>query len=431
MEKHGNFTKTGAYTNNSLYPKKRPYTKSGLHWLKTVVRVSCVLTAALFAMPLVTTLVLHRNMDAFSLRDVIPPVIARNLPDGLSPDHSVSANETVSESVFANETVSGTDNAIPADGNSSQADNTGSFTTEGTAQNPAFIPDAETLSLNGQRDGECILRVLMHTSGTVAEMNLGEYLTGVVRGEMPAAFEIEALKAQAVAARTYTRYMLLSGGKHGGKADICTDSNCCQAYVSVEQARKNWGNMFDAYEEKISGAVASTDGEVIGSPILAVFHSSSAGLTRTAEAVWSGGQPYLQPVLSPEDESVPNYYSRSEFTVSQLRQKLLSAFPRADLSGAVSGWLSDVERDEAGSILTVSVGGIRVQGSKVRMALGLRSACFTWEQEDGKMIFYVTGFGHGVGLSQYGANQMAKDGASWREILTHYYTGVTLDGYFP
>ena len=143
--------------------------------------------------------------------------------------------------------------------------------------------------VSGERDGASTLRVL--DGETVLEMDLGEYLVGVVRAEMPASFQPEALKAQAVAARTYTLYKLRTGGNHGDTADICTDSTCCQAYLAEGQARTNWGEDADVNEKKVEAAVAETDGQVIlygGMPILAVFHSSSAGLTRAAGEVWQG-----------------------------------------------------------------------------------------------------------------------------------------------
>lgn len=287
--------------------------------------------------------------------------------------------------------------------------------------------------VSGRLDGEVSLRVL--DGDAVLEMDLGTYLLGVVRAEMPASFHQEALKAQAAAARTYTLYKLQTGGNHGGGADICTDFTCCQAYLAEEQARANWGEDADAYEDKIEAAVTGTDGQVIlyaGVPILAVFHSSSAGLTRTAGEVWLNDLPYLQAVSSPEaTERIPNYYSRVEFSSEELRQKLLAAFPEADLSGEASDWLRDAAADSAGSVSTLSVGGVTVKGSALRTALGLRSACFTWEVQGSNVVFFVTGYGHGVGMSQYGANAMAEAGAEYREILTHYYTGVTVEAWSP
>ena len=135
---------------------------------------------------------------------------------------------------------------------------------------------------------------------------------------------------------------------------------------------------------------------------------------------------------SPEPgESIPNYYSRVEFTAEAFRKAVTAACPEADLSGEMKTWLRDPVVDSAGSVSSVTVGGVSMKGSRLRSILGLRSACFEWEVQGETLVFFVTGFGHGVGLSQYGANQMAADGADYREIVTHYYTGVTVEPYLP
>ena len=173
--------------------------------------------------------------------------------------------------------------------------------------------------VSGVLDGERTLRVL--NGGEVVEMDLGTYLVGVVRAEMPASFETEALKAQAVAARTYTLYHIQNTSSHEN-ADICTDHTCCQAYTDEDTARANWGADADAYEEKVEQAVKETDGQVIlyeDQPILAVFHAASAGLTRAAGEVWLNDLPYLQAVESPEDgAAIPNYFSRVEISAADL-----------------------------------------------------------------------------------------------------------------
>lgn len=290
-------------------------------------------------------------------------------------------------------------------------------------EEPLTQPASDTV-----RDQDRTLRVL--DGDTVTELNFAEYLVGVITAEMPASFENEALRAQAVAARTYTLYQLRSSGNHGEEADICTDAACCQAYLPMDRARESWGAEADGYEAKLRAAVSDTDGMVIlynNAPILAVFHASSAGLTRSAGQVWQAELPYLQPVDSPEaGGTVPNYYSRVEFSTAELREKLLTAVPAADLSGSAASWLKNAVRDSAGSVETVEIGGIAVKGSTVRAALGLRSACFEWSAQPDGVVFYVTGHGHGVGLSQYGANVMAEAGADYQTILTHYYTGVTV-----
>lgn len=278
----------------------------------------------------------------------------------------------------------------------------------------------------GEIDSARTLRVL--DGDTVTEMSFSDYLQGVLRAEMPASFQEDALCAQAVAARTYTYYKMSSGGNHGDTADICTDHSCCQAFLGKEKAADNWGKNAERYEAKIENAVSATDGQVMlygGAPILAVFHSSSAGETWNSGEVWAQDLPYLQSVSSPEGEGVPNYYSTVELTEAEFREKFLAARPEADLSGPASGWIRDPVMDGV-HVESVTIGGVSVSGPSVRSIFGLRSASFTAEAGDGKITFYVTGYGHGVGLSQYGANAMAEAGSTWREILEHYYTGVTI-----
>lgn len=298
------------------------------------------------------------------------------------------------------------------------------FTPEKTAEESEGEP-----FLPGDLDGAASLRVL--DGGTTVEMTLGEYLVGVVRAEMPASFHEEALKAQAVAARTYTMYKLQNGGNHGTAAHICTDSTCCQAYVAEEIARQNWGENADIYEEKVRAAVRETDGEVVtweGVPILAVFHASSAGLTRDSGAVWLNDLPYLQSVSSPEEgDAIPNYYSRAEVSLADFRETFLAAHPEADLSGGTEGWLAGSVTDAAGTVEQVTIGGVTVKGTEVRSLFGLRSACFEWEIREETVVFYVTGHGHGVGMSQYGADAMARAGKDHTAILTHYYTGAAVE----
>ena len=278
----------------------------------------------------------------------------------------------------------------------------------------------------GEIDSARTLRVL--DGDTVTEMSFSDYLQGVLRAEMPASFQEDALRAQAVAARTYTCYKMSSGGSHGDTADICTDHSCCQAFLGKEKAADNWGKNAERYEAKIENAVSATDGQVMlygGAPILAVFHSSSAGETWNSGEVWAQDLPYLQSVSSPEGEGVPNYYSTVELTEAEFQEKFLAARPEADLSGPASGWIRDPVMDGV-HVESVTIGGVSVSGPSVRSIFGLRSASFTAEAGDGKITFYVTGYGHGVGLSQYGANAMAEAGSTWREILEHYYTGVTI-----
>lgn len=285
----------------------------------------------------------------------------------------------------------------------------------------------ETAAVHHDRD----VTLTIQDGGTTEQMTLERYLTGVVRGEMPASFEMEALRAQAAAERSYVYYQLAAGRKDAHPdADFCTDHTCCSAYLSETAAREKWGGDFAPWNTRVEQAVSDTDGQVVlynGRPILAVFHSSSAGRTAAAGDVWSGDLPYLVSVDSPEgEETVPNYYSTVTFTAAEAKEKLLAAHPELKLSGTPDRWFGAAAENGSGRVETVSVGGTDIEGTELRRIFGLRSACFTVAADSESVTFRVTGYGHGVGMSQYGANQLAKEGKTWQEILEWYYTGATV-----
>jgi len=280
---------------------------------------------------------------------------------------------------------------------------------------PASAPAAQTR-----------LRVLVGED--CVEMDMQDYLLGVVAAEMPADFQPEALKAQAVAARTYALYCA-AGHKHG-EADVCTDYACCQAWLSRDALRENWGAAYAANLRKIRAAVSSTEGESLsyeGQPVFAAFHSSSPGATEDCGQLWNA-QPYLVSVSSPESaETVPGYVSTLVCEPLDFRDALLSVCPEADFSGPEEGWIGPLSRDDSGRVANVVLGGEEFPGVELRSLFSLRSTAFTLEYADGRFVFTVTGSGHGVGMSQYGAEVMAARGADYREILAHYYPGTSLE----
>ena len=293
-------------------------------------------------------------------------------------------------------------------------------------------PDPPQTPPSGGLDEGLSLNVL--AGGELQQMDMQTYLLGVVRSEMPASFEEEALKAQAVAARTYILYKKLNGGSaNHPEADACGDISCCQAYKTYEEAAADWGEDAAEFEAKIRRAVEETDGECIlyeGLPVLAVFHSSSAGETLDAAAVWSAGLPYLQSVETPEtSETVPNYQSTASFSASELKAILQKALPEADLSQGPSNWFTNIRQQPGGAVTALAVGGVEVGGNDLRTILGLRSACFTIAFEEENVVFSVTGYGHGVGMSQYGANVLAAGGMNYRDILAWYYSGAQVEPY--
>lgn len=290
-----------------------------------------------------------------------------------------------------------------------------------------FTPYMEGIS--SQYGGESFdenLDIKVTIGDAVEQLNLADYLTGVVAAEMPASFEYEALMAQTVAARTYTVYKL--GREYTSnhpETAVCDDINCCKAYADEMQLREKWGEDYDIYIEKIRQSVKATDGIIItyeDEPILAAFHSSSSGMTASSEEVWGSSLPYLISVESPEgSESVPNFITTVEITQEEFKKIVLERFPAADLSGDASDWVIINSLTSSGRVDSVSLGGVDTTGSVVRGMFNLRSAAFTVGANNGKIIFTTAGYGHGVGMSQYGANTLAKEGAQYDEILAIYY----------
>lgn len=256
------------------------------------------------------------------------------------------------------------------------------------------------------------------TDGT--ELALDAYLQRVLLGEMPISFEKEALKAQAVAARTYTA-KAMAGGKHGGK--LCTDSTCCQAFCDAAA----FASFTPEEREKAADAVRETDALVLtydGALIEATFFSCSGGRTEDAVAVWGTDYPYLRSVESPGEEAAK--YDTDSRLVS--KRELETAL-EITLSDNAASWVGAVQLTSGGGVETIELGGIRFLGVYLRKALGLRSTAFTVTPEGDALRFDTRGYGHRVGLSQYGANAMAADGADFREILRHYYPGTALLNY--
>ena len=298
-----------------------------------------------------------------------------------------------------------------------------------TETGEATLPIDRAITTASARDKGRAVR-LKTDDGQVVELTMAEYLWGVVAAEMPASFEEEALKAQACAARTYTVTRQNRPTDKHPDADICGDSTCCQAYIERADAEARWGLNAQEYSEKIQRAVAETDGLGIlydGQPIQALFFSSAAGKTVDAVEVWGNSVDYLKSVDSPEGEEVPNYRTQVTLTDQQVKELTMAAYPGADLSGDPSGWFGETFRDEGGTVTSLVLGGVTLTGGQVRTLFSLRSACFTVSWSGTEFIFDVTGHGHGVGMSQYGANAMAKEGKNFQDILTWYYTGTTVD----
>lgn len=268
-------------------------------------------------------------------------------------------------------------------------------------------------------------RVLDSDGGTVTEMKCDDYIFGVVAAEMPALYDDEALKAQSVAAYTYACYKRAENAEKS--YDISTDHTVDQSYISESAVRERWGDKADEYAEKIKKAIEETSGYMItfkGSPILSVYHAISTGKTESAKNVWGGNYSYLKAVDSSGDLLSENYTSTVSLTADEVSSKLSEI---CEVSGDEGSYFGKSEKTESGNVKEISVCGKTVSGARIRSLFGLRSNSFDVKYEDGKFNFTVRGYGHGVGMSQYGADYMAKQGSDFKEILTHYYTDCAVE----
>ncbi len=256
--------------------------------------------------------------------------------------------------------------------------------------------------------------------GKRCEMELEEYIVGVVLGEMPANFELDALKAQAVVARTYTLKTCMKRSRHDGA--VCTKSSCCQAYRDPQSYVENGGSEKSLL--RVRQAVEETCGQVLtygGELIDATYFSCSGGSTEDAAAVWGYDVPYLQAVDSPGEEDASVYARQVTFTASEFQEKLA-----VRLSGAPKTWFGKVIYTDGGGVATMEIGGVVYRGTTIRSLLKLRSTNFTVQVTGEHITIYTKGYGHWVGMSQYGADAMAVAGSSYLQILSHYYQGTTL-----
>ncbi len=290
----------------------------------------------------------------------------------------------------------------------------------------AGTPISGTVPASDSPKGTDCGTVTVSIDGTPTELPLEEYVEGVVMAEAPEDFPIDALRAQAVAARTYAVYKMSRGrpDEHPD-ADLCDDFQHCAAYRAP--AVETGGN---GRVSNISQAVKDTKGLILtyeGSPIAAVFHCASGPRTESALDVWGENVPYLQSVVSPGGSYCDEYEGTVTVSAEDFREKVGGAFPSADVSGPPETWFSSSNRTAGGAIKTVQLGDVEVEGTALRGLFGLNSTNFTITTRNNAISFHTIGYGHCVGLSQYGARYMAEQGASFEEILKHYYTGCELN----
>jgi len=299
----------------------------------------------------------------------------------------------------------------------------------------ALLVSTASIKLKKEEKNKIGKNIKLLTNNTVKEIDFEEYIKGVVSAEMPANFEEEALKAQAICARTYTINKIVNSNKevHNG-ADICDNSAHCQAYCSKEDSLKKWEKSSAKKNwDKIAEAVDETEGKIItyqGNIISALFHSSSGGRTEDVKEVWGGTQyPYLVSVDSVgEEEIMSNFTEVKEFTIKEMKE-ILQKKEKKFKFNTKTDKIEILSRTNGDRVREIKFGNLKLSGTETRSLFGLRSANFEIELSKNKIIFTTKGYGHGAGMSQWGAQVMALEGKRCDEILKHYYTGVEIEEY--
>ncbi len=296
------------------------------------------------------------------------------------------------------------------------------------SEEPEATDTTEAISTPSGR--ECY-HVLEKDTGEILEVSVRDYLIGAVGAEMPVSFEEEALKAQAVAAHTYAeRQAELSDRRPELKgADFSDDASQYQAFYTKEELKKLYNDNFEEYYHKLETVVDSVLNEIIyyeDEPIIAAFHAMSGGKTESAKNVWGSEIAYLQSVDSKADKNAPQFEQTVTYSAEEVKKMLLSSREGLFLGTDTAHWFGEPEYSEAGTVLQIPVGTSIFTGQELRAIFSLRSAVFSIQYENQNFQFITHGYGHDVGMSQYGANEMAKSGANYQEILAYYYPNTEI-----
>ena len=327
--------------------------------------------------------------------DTSIPYIAHNDNEEKIDDNIIIYNDV-------NETTKNVNNSQNISKNVEKSVNTEHNNTDNTSSNNTTNPSVSEITI-------------YRSNGSVINLNMTDYLIGVVSSEMPASFNLEALKAQSVLARTYALKAKQTGKK-------LTDTVSTQSYIDIDQMKNKWGNSFSTYYNKIKNAVENTNGEYLsynGNYIEALYHSTNNGKTESSLDVFGNYYPYLISVSSEYDKNASSYLRTINMPLDTISNKL-------GLSLNNDSVINILSYTDGGNIKEININGNNFSGKKVRELLGLRSADFDISISDNNANITTRGYGHGVGMSQYGANGMANAGYSYKDILSHYYPGTTL-----
>lgn len=274
------------------------------------------------------------------------------------------------------------------------------------------------------------VEVYISKENKVEKVPLEQYVLSVVSSEMPATFHEEALKAQAILARTFVINKLIYGCSNIKEGNIC-DTTHCQAYLNINERKKAWGKEGEEYLKKLKAVVKETEGKVLAYNDQLVkypqYFSTSSGNTEDAIAVFSEDVPYLKSVESPGEEISPKYESEISMSISDFKSKIKKSIPNSDLGNNINEEVKILNRNTGGTVNDIKIGDATIKGKEFRKIFGLNSANFTLEVLEDKVNIKCLGYGHGVGMSQWGANVMAKEGSKYDEILEHYFKGSKIE----
>ena len=304
----------------------------------------------------------------------------------------------------------------------------------GNEKNETEIQTAvqETVKTDAEEkeNAEDTISVFMTADNETEVMDMRDYIIGSVSAEVPASYNEEAIKAQALAAVTFAEYRKKNAGEENiSGADISDDSSKHQGYMSKAEMQEKWGDAFDIYYEKIADCVDEVLGKVItydGEPIMAAYHAISSGKTESAKNMWGKDIEYLRSSDSSWDKDSTRYSSEVVLTAQELAKKV-SSIENSDFSEDEENWIKIKSVSDSGTVLEAEICGVKMTGMEIRNLLSLRSPSFDVEYNDGEFVFSVSGYGHGVGMSQNGANCMAQNGKTYEEIIAHYYPGTIIE----
>lgn len=396
----------------NLYQQITSYLKNAavnFHGQKVLLVINGILVSTLLFTPVLPTASTTKPSEPIQyvqkLELSMPEITEQE--EMTNEENSIEEEEIVQ---VENESENAPHNNNSNKNNNSNSNNNSNNNSTTKPTTPTTSPSNNSNNNNSNINTQETIISLRRSSGII-QIALEDYIIGVVGAEMPASFQIEALKSQAVAARTYALKKINAG-------ITLSDTDSHQRYKDNNELKQVWGKDFDIYYNKIKSAVQATKGQVItyqGNYIDAVYHSTSNGKTEDAKAVWGNSVPYLVSVDSPWDKDASSYLR----TVSISEATILSTF-------GVIGNIEVISYTNSNRIASLKIGEKTISGVQFRNSLGLRSTDFDISYENGSYIITTRGYGHGVGMSQYGANGMAKEGYSYRQILSHYYQGTTL-----